>query len=170
MRGLFRSLKKAIRSIPIIVPFRIVNLPITVTDPGAAVGYGAADSLIKLPQGNILLLGAVSYLQFSSSDADLADTWTGNYAIGTAATADATLNGNEVNIIPSTAISAATAKLSPVTRGVSTASIGGTIIDNTDGSLAPNINLTVADASLAGNASIVINGIVYLVVMVMGDD
>jgi hypothetical protein len=167
-KGLARSLANAPKDQPSVrrvsIPMRA--LAVAITDPGAAVGYGTA-VIAGLPEGNILLLGAVANVMLSSASAGITATFTANFAVGTAATADATLSGNEVNVIPSTATSAATAKVSPVTRGAQATAV---MLDNTDSSLKLNMNITVPDASLSANSSISVDGVLHLAYVLLGDD
>jgi hypothetical protein len=92
--------------------FLIRNKTVTVSAASTAVGFGTA-VIGDFPAGNILLLGAVGYLQFSGSgsDANLTADWEGDFAVGSAPTADVTLSGAEVDILPSTALAAATAEV-----------------------------------------------------------
>lgn len=144
----------------------------TLTVDGATgVGFGSV-VIGDLPAGNILLLGAVSYMQFTGpTAAGLTDTWEGDYGIGSTPASDATITNGDVDIIPSTAIAAATAEASPRTRGVSTTSLNGAILDNTDGSLELNLNLLVDDASIsADDINMTVNGELILLYAVLGDD
>lgn len=149
--------------------FTAEDLAITV-DGATGVGWGTA-VLGDLPAGNILLLGAVSYLTFTTASALVQAAFDGDYAIGTAPTADASLSGSEVDIIPSTALGAATAKVSPRARGVSTTSLNGAILDNTDGSLELNLNLLIDDANIsADDVAFTADGELILLYAVLGDD
>lgn len=167
MKGLLRSLsrnpvRQAVRKQII----RLSNLPVSVAGT-SGVGYGSA-VLGDLPDGNILLLGAVSYLQFTTADADVQATFDGDYSIGSAATADATLNGAEVDIVPSTSFGgAATAGVSPVARGANATQV---MLDNTDGSLELNLNVLIDDANISGTGDFTVSGYVVLVYSVLGDD
>ena len=166
MKGLPRSLKKATQTMnKVTIPVR--SLSVSVAD--GAPGFGTS-VIAGLPQGNILFLGAVAYLQFQTADADVTATFDGDFSIGTAPTADNALAGSEVDIVPSTAFGAATAKLSPVIRGVSTDALGGLIIDNTASTLELNLNVLIDDAAISGAAVFTVNGTVDLVYVVMGDD
>lgn len=172
MKGLARSIGRGDQfQAPIVKETYVLrNVPIAVV---GATGIGFAGVLVGgLPQGNVLLLGGVSYLQISSpsADVDVIATWTGAYSIGTAITADATLAGSEVDIIPQTTIAAATGRTSPNTRGISAGATAGVILDNTDTTLGLNVNLLIDDASISGTADMVINGIIQLAYIVLGDD
>lgn len=169
MKGLFRSLG---RGSPALAPvskkqFPIVNVPLTVS---GATGNGFGTAVIgDFPEGNILLLGAIAYVQFSTASATVTATWTGSYAIGSAPNADADLtDATDFDIIPAVTLAAATAKLSPIGRGAQPAQA---ILDNTDGSLELNLNLLIDDATVSadGNA-VVANGFVEVLYSVMGDD
>lgn len=141
----------------------------TINVADGAPGFGTL-VLSGLPQGNILFLGAVAYLQFKTADADVIAAFDGDFSLGTAPTADNALSGAEVDLIPSTPLGAATAKKSPYVRGVSATANCGTILDNTDGSLEVNLNLLIDDASISGAAPFTVDGVVRLAILVMGDD
>jgi hypothetical protein len=172
MKGLLRSLSRGAVSQS---PIRRIRYPLrnlALSNVGATgVGFGNA-TIGALPQGNILFLGAVSYLQFSkNSDADIQDAFDGDYSIGTTGTVDVDVgDADEATIIPSTALGAATAGLSPVVRGASTDALAGGIIDNTAGSMSLILNLLIDDTNISGTASMLVNGYVDLAVIVLGDD
>jgi hypothetical protein len=142
-------------------------------DGAAGVGFGTA-VLGALPQGNIMFLGAVAYMQFSGpgGEAGLVDTWAGDYAIGTTPMSDATISGDDANVVPSTALAAATAEVSPRTRGTEAdGSLSGVIFDNTAGDLELNINLLVDDANIsADDIAFTVDGEVHLTYVLLGDD
>ena len=169
-KGLPRSMSRGAPQRQEIVKqtYLVRNLTITVD---ATTGNGFGTVVIgDFPEGNLLYLGGVSYLTFagSGSDADLSDTWNGDYSIGTTPSADATLTGTDANLIDSAAIGPAVAEVSPRTR-----SAGATqaMLDNTDGSLEINLNLSIDDADIAGTDSVItINGEVQLLFSVMMDD
>lgn len=170
-KGLPRSLARgaAQRQEIIRQTIRVVDLAM-LADGATGVGFGSV-VLGDVPEGNILLLGAVAYLQFDGPASGMTATWDGDYSIGTTATADATITGTDADIIPSTALGAATATLSPMVRGVNTAALSGAVFDNTDGSLELNLNLLVDDATIsADDAALVVNGVVHLAYIVLGDD
>ncbi len=155
----------------------VVKQTITVDDLGitvdgaTGVGYGSV-VMSDLPQGNLLLLGAVAYAQFTSAAAEVTATFDGDYGIGTTAAGDATITGDDVNIIPSTALGAATSKVSPNVRGVQAdGAFTGVILDNTDGSLELNLNLLIDDAAIsADGVAFTVDANLYLAYIVLGDD
>lgn len=133
----------------------------------SGVGYGAVE-VGDLPEGNILLLGAVSYAQFTSADGDVQATYDGDYSIGTTATADATLSTTDANVIPSTSFGgAATSGVSPNARGSNATAV---VLDNTDGSLELNLNVIIDDANISGAADFTATGVVELLYAVLLDD
>ena len=146
------------------------DLPVTVSSMGSAVGFGTA-VLAGLPEGNVLILGIVANLQFSGtgSDSNLTATWAGDFAIGTTATADVTLDGTDVDMIGSTALPAATAEVGPVVRATNAVQ---SIIDNTDNDLEMNLNVLIDAAAITNDTSVVltVNGQVYISYTVLGDD
>lgn len=170
MKGLPRSHQRgAVGSMPIrkmSIPIRA--LPITVNGV-TGIGFGSV-SLGSLPQGNLLYLGAVAYLRFSTADAGVIAAFTGSYGLGTGVNADTALAGTDADLIPATTISAATAQVSPVVRGASTDALGGGVIDNTDTTLNINLNLLIDDASISAAAPFTVDGVVYVSLIVLGDD
>ena len=108
-------------------------------------------------------------MQFTGpTSGDLDDNWQGDYAVGTTPADDGTLSGADVDIIPSTALAAATAEASPRTRGANATSA---IFDNTDGSLELNLSVLVDDVNIGANGlAFLANGEVDLAYTILGDD
>lgn len=122
------------------------------------------------PAGNILILGAVLNATMTKDTANIIDAFNGDFSVGTTATTDTTLDGTDVDVIPSTATGTASGG-SRVIRGASTASVGGTVFDNTDGSLELNLNVLIDDASIdADDQSVTVAGTLHLVYAILGDD
>jgi len=170
-KGLPRSMSRGAPQRQIMKKHTInINHSVTVSATGAAVGFGTS-MIGDLPEGNILFLGAVGYLQLSGSgsDANLDATWDGDFSVGTAPTADVTLSGAEIDILPSTALGAATAEVSPRARSVNATQA---IFDNTDGSLELNLNVLVDAANIGDGATVVLTarGTLQLAYAVMLDD
>lgn len=171
MKGLPRSNARGLKTAQTArkLTINVKALQVAITDPGAAVGYGSAVAG-RLPEGNILILGAVANLVLSSASAGIITTFLANFSVGQAATADATLTLTDADIIPSTATSAATAKVSPLTRGASANPVVPVMIDNTDSSKNVNMNVTVPDASLSANSTMQVDGQIYIAYVILGDD
>lgn len=172
-KGLVRSLARAPKVRSAITKMRIPVNRLAISVVGATgVGFGFA-TLAALPEGNLLFLGAVSYLRFNKNgDADIQDTFDGDYSIGTAGTVDVDVaDADEASIIPSTAFPApAAAGLSGVIRGASTDALGGGIIDNTANDKNLILNLLIDDANISGTASMLVDGYVDVALIVLGDD
>jgi len=174
-KGLPRSMKRAapLRDEIIKQVVRIKDLTVNVAAASTAVGFGTA-VIGGLPQGNLLLLGAVAYLSLTTADTDAAAPWHGDFGIGTAPTADADLgDAEDDNIIPSTTIDAAgSTRTSATVRATSTTTEQGAIIDNTDGSKELNLNVLVDAADMADDsaAAFTANGYVVIAYIPLGDD
>lgn len=171
-KGLPRSRS---RGVPVLSPITKLTIPIrnktiAVANGSSSPGQGTL-RLGGLPAANLLFLGAVAYLQFSTADADITATWEGDFSVGTVPTADTDLaDAGEADLIPSTPVGPAVAKLSPVTRAASTDALGGGVIDNTDNSLELNLNLLIDDASQSGAADFTVNGYIVVALIPLGDD
>lgn len=165
-KGASRALEDAAQDGRVVAP-RVIPFDVTIDVADGAPGFGAG-VIGGLPEGNILVLGGVSYATFTKVSGAITDTFTGNYSIGSAPTADGTLNGEEVNVIPSSAISAATAGVSPRTRG---AGATASVVDNTAADRELNLNLTIADAAISGAGVVRAQGELHVVYLPkMGDD
>ncbi|MCP3665737.1 MAG: hypothetical protein GY696_25120 [Gammaproteobacteria bacterium] len=174
MKGLLRSLGRAAESDQKIVKREIaISGSLDITGVADTVDAGTF-RISDLPEGNILLLGAVAYVTVSAgSDTHVIDNWDGDYGIGTAPNADVDLGDTEDdNIVPSTAISAAADdKVAPSTRGVSTAT-EQVFIDNTAGSMELNLNLLIDDNVITDDedGTFAVTGTLHLAYIVLGDD
>ena len=143
-------------------------LAVSVTSVSTGVGWGTV-VFGDFPQGNILILGTVVNLQFTATGTNATTTWDGDFSIGTTPTADATLSSTDANIIASTALGAATARVSPVVRGALGTAF---MVDNTDGSLELNLNVLIDAANITDDTTVpvTVTGEVYIAYIVLGDD
>jgi len=145
------------------------NVPIAITDPGAAIAWGTA-VIGDFPEGNIKYQGCVGYVTLDENgDAGISDTFNSDFAVGTAPTADATLAGAEVDLIAETAIAAATAGVTPRTRATGAAE-DGIYFDNTDGSLEINLQVLIDDADISASGNILADVDLTISYIVMDDD
>lgn len=170
-KGLPRSRNRgSVARSPIVrLTLKVSNVAISVAGT-TGVGWGTA-VIGDLPEGNILLLGAVAYMQFTGpTSASLVDTFDGDYGIGSTPADDGTITNGDVDIVQSTALGAATAEVSPLARGTSASSAAGVILDNTDGSLELNLNLLIDDANISGTVAMTATGTLHLSYIVLGDD
>lgn len=170
MKGLQRSLRRG----GAVAPIRRLDVKLNavqIVNFDGATGVAWSTVVIgDVPEGNVLILGALLNCTLTESNAGVLDTFSGNVSIGSAPTADNTLATNEVDIIPSTAFGPAVSSVATVRAG-STAAIGGVVLDNTDGSLELNLNVLIADASISADDMVLVaNGILHLVYTILGDD
>lgn len=171
-KGLNRSLSRSEPLKAHIIKQTIVVRDLAISVAGTSgVGFGSAVAA-GLPEGNILLLGAVANMSFAGSGADaaLVDTWEGDFAVGTTPASNGTLTGADIDIVGSTALAAATAEVSPTTRGVGVTATNAAILDNTAGTLEANLSLLIDDADISGTVPITATGEIYLSYVMLGDD
>ncbi|MCK5131707.1 MAG: hypothetical protein KAR40_06090 [Candidatus Sabulitectum sp.] len=173
-KGLPRSLKHAQFQVNPITPTKLsipINTTIVVTATGAAVGIGAEKIIASLPEGNIIFLGTAASLAFAGNgaDANLSDTWNGDYAIGTADDVNGTLAGAEVNVAPSVAVGPAVAEVAAAVRSVLAAPVN---VDQTAavGAIYLNLIIDAADITDDESVTITVNGTVDILYQVLGDD
>jgi hypothetical protein len=170
MKGLQRSLSRGPKATKDVNVLRI-NVDKSMSFTGVTdTAVFATTVLEDFAEGNILLLGAVANLTFTGpTSANLTNDFEGDFAVGTSPTADTTLNGTEVNLIASTAIPAATAEVAGPVRATNATQA---ILDNTDGAMEVNLNVTL-DANEVTNAQTVairVTGTVDIAYIVLGDD
>lgn len=174
-KGLPRSMSRGAPQRQEIIKQTVVMkaVAVSVTSVTTAAGFGTV-VVGDFPEGNILFLGAVGYVSLAGpgGSANLVDTWNGDFSFGTAPTADVTLSGAEVDLIPSTATIVAVAEVSPLTRATHAAAVTGTVYDNTDGSLEINLNVLVDAADISDDATVAMTatGVLHLSYIVLGDD
>lgn len=171
MKGLPRSTGRGSPQTQEIVKAVVPFTAALICSGASGVGFGTV-AIAGLPEGNILFLGCAAYVQLSKDTvlgaAGTLDAFTGSYSVGSAATADATLSGAEVDVVASQATAAATAGVSPLTRGTGVAQ---SIIDNTDSSKSLNLNVLLDDASVSADTQhLKATGTLYLAYIVLGDD
>lgn len=132
------------------------NLPVNVSNV-TAISFGNA-RLYNFPEGRIYMKGCMAFfsqIAFNNPTGGgsvIAQTGSGDYSIGTAATADSTLNGNEVNILPSTAM------LDPFVGGIGRSNAGSALasaasFDGTGTPVAAFLNVIIDDAAVADGTS-----------------
>ena len=173
-KGLLRSLGRASEADQKVVKKQLqVTGSVDITGVDATVDAGTI-VIGHLPEGNILLLGAVARIGIAAgADTDVIDNWNGDYGVGTAPNADVDLgDAEDANIVPSTAVVAGVAdKDAPLTRGASTAT-EQIIIDNTAGDMELNLNILIDDNVITDAAvgTFVASGTLDLAYIVLGDD
>lgn len=172
-KGLQRSLSRGNKADKDSVKDRIVlsGMVVSVTSVGAAIGFGSV-VVGDFPEGNILVLGVGGTIGFAGSgaDANLSDTWSGNFGIGTTPASDATITAGDVDLIASTALGPAAAEVIAPARVA--AALLPTMFDNTDGSLEININVLVDAADIVDDqvVDITLSGMIDIAYIVLGDD
>lgn len=171
MKGLRYSLARMPQVLRDVTVARI-SVDTTLAFTGSVgVAVGDAVSLASIPEGNVLLLGAVANLTFTGpGSADLADDFQGDYSIGTVATEDADVaDAGEANILASAAIPAATAEVSANVRSTNATQA---IIDNTEGGalLALNVLLDADEVADGEEVEVVVTGTVHVAYIMLGDD
>lgn len=171
-KGLPRSLSRGKTSAQIVTKLKIPlnGLSVTVTSVAAAIGFGSV-IIGGLPEAHLKIMAVAVNIQLSGSgaDANLADTWLGDFGIGTTPASDATISGDDVNLIEATPMPAATAEVGPlfiVANGVDL------ILDNTDGSLEVNLNVLIDAADIVDDESVILTltGVVEITLITMLDD
>lgn len=173
MKGLLRSLSRGDKAAKDIVKDTIVldGKTVSVTATSTAIGFGSV-VLGAFPEGNILVLGIAGTAGFAGSgaDANLADTWSGDFGIGTTPADDATITGTDVDIVASTALGPATSEAIADARVA--AALAPTMFDNTDGSLELNLSLLIDAADIADDTTVAIalSGRLEIAYIVLGDD
>lgn len=172
MKGLPRSLSRGRTHQEAITKIRLpIDHDITSTATGIAIGFGSV-VLGGLPEGHLKIIGAGIKVQFSGpvgGSADLVDTFDGDFGVGSTPADDATITAGDVDLIPSTALGAATAEVSPL---LTVADGVDLVLDNTAADLEINLNLLIDAADQADTTSVVMRatGYVEITLITMLDD
>ncbi|MCK5612908.1 hypothetical protein KAR91_64135 [Candidatus Pacearchaeota archaeon] len=171
-KGLQRSISRGHPQARDVIKETLIAKDVAITIDGATgVGFGSV-AIGDFPEGNILFLGATSYMSISGpTSANLVDTWSGDFGVGTTPADDGTITAGDIDLIGSTPLGPAVAEVSPRTRGISVAGDTGEIHDNTDGSLEINLNVLVDDADIDADGIVcTATGELHIAYMMLGDD
>jgi hypothetical protein len=131
-------------------------LPVT-TGNTTGISFGSK-LLYTFPEGGIMVRGSnvyfsrISFNTAAGSDGDIAGGGSGDYSIGSTATADGTLNSTDVDILPSTAM------LDPFVAGVGTSNVAAGLatpayFQKNTAALTAYLNAIIDDADVADAAA-----------------
>lgn len=171
-KGLGRSLQRGPKNEARIVKDTIVltGKTIDVVSVGAAIGFGSL-VISDFPEGNILVLGMAGTIGFAGSgaDANLADTWEGNFGIGSTPASDATISADDEDIVTEADIAAA---VDEVVADFRVADGKGVMLDNTDGTLELNLNVLIDNGDIVDDETVVLtlSGLLEISYIVLGND
>ena len=132
----------------------LVDVPVTVGNTSGA-SFGSL-LLYTLPKGVITFDASTVYFnEIDWAGQDIAVGGSGDFALGTTATADATLSGTDVDVCPSTAM------LDPFVAGIGRSNAGGFLaararFDGSSTAKAVYLNVIVDDADVSDGASDVV--------------
>tara|TARA_R110000772_G_scaffold30806_10_gene76512 strand:+ start:2090 stop:2605 length:516 start_codon:yes stop_codon:yes gene_type:complete len=160
MKGLPRSLANANIMHQAVSKIRLpIDVSINSATVGAAIGWGTV-VLAGLPEAHLKVIAAAVSIQFSGpgASADLADTWAGDFGIGTTPATDATITAGDADLIASTALAAATAEVSPVVIAPQGVDL---VLDNTAGALEINLNLLIDAADQVDTTTVALQAVGY---------
>lgn len=144
----------------------LADLVVAMTDATTA-GCHGSQKIYDFPDGNILILGAVTDLQIVAGAGGIGDTAAVVGSLGSAAvsTDNATLTSTEANIVPSTA-----ATLSSGAGNCDGESTSPATLDGTTSPASAYLNLAVPDAGSSANDTITVNGTITLNWINLGDN
>lgn len=153
------------------IPFDKV---ITMSNVGGAVEFGSV-AIAALPVGDVVVLAGVLSLDLIESSANIVDTFTPTYSLGTTATADNALATTEIDLLTAKTAGAATGGVSPhqkqVLDGAAVVASGtaaSKYIDNNAAGKAVFLNVTIPDAQQTGAATLRVRGSLRLAVAGLG--
>lgn len=147
--------------------------PITISDDAGQAQYGGV-KIYDFPEGLINFQGAVVKGNLTGGvTGTIIDAFTGVFALGSAtASTGSSLTSTEADILPSTALTTAVAKVAAV-KGVSTATAltesGGRWLDGTAGAKDLYLNFAIADDATHTAGSATFTGTVEFLWAIVGD-
>lgn len=140
----------------------------SVTIDGTAVGFGTS-KIYDFPEGALCILGAVVNLAITAGAGGIADDFDGDFALGTAGTADGDFgDAGEANIIASTATPQAAAGVSSA-KGQSTGTEAPVYLDGTTTAADLYLNFLIDDADISSNDTLACTGTVTITWVKLGD-
>lgn len=144
----------------------LTSTPVTVGNTTGA-SFGGV-KLYDFPAGRILIHGVTADLSFNWDGTDIAAAGSGDVSLGTTITADATLDGTDVDLLPSTAMT------DPFVAGVGAAAgalASSAQFDGTTTAKDANLNIIIDDADVADAASdvVLVTGTITLTWTNLGD-
>lgn len=145
----------------------LASTPVTVGNTTGA-SFGGV-KLYDFPAGRILVLGVTASLGFVWTGEDIAADGSGDWSLGSTITSDATLDGTDVNMLPSTAMT------DPAVLGVAAATASALAasaqFDGTATAIDLNLNVIIDNADVADAASDVVltSGTVTVTWINLGD-
>lgn len=146
------------------------DTPVVLADEAGVIAYGGL-KVYDLPEGAILLHGAVTDIALTKSSAGVNADWDGDMAVGTATAAnDADLTSTEADIIPKTATPQAAAGATTADALTTTALLA--IFDGTATAKDVFINFLVDDADhdvTSTPCNLVLNGTLTITWIKLGD-
>ena len=123
----------------------LASTPVTVANTTGA-SFGGV-KLYDFPAGRILVLGVTASLGFVWTGESIAAGGSGDYSLGTTITSDATLDGTDVNLLPSTGMT--DPAVSGVAAATSNALAAAAQFDGTATAIDANLNIIIDDADVA---------------------
>lgn len=149
-----------------VVTFPISALNVVMTDATTAGSHGS-QKIFTFPEGNVMVLGAVTDLTIARVGTGLTATSAVVSSLGsvTVSTADATLTSTEADIVPSTASTLAAGE--GVTKGASTATA---VLNGTTTPAEVYLNFATPDAGSTATDALTVNGTVTISYLVLGDN
>lgn len=144
----------------------LASTPVTVANTTGA-SFGGV-KLYDFPAGRIAALGVTANLSLNWAGTDIAAAGSGDFALGSTITDDATLDGTDVDLLPSTGL------LDPFVLGVGTgkgALAAGAQFDGTTDAVDANLNIIIDDADVADAATdiVLVSGTVTITWVNLGD-
>lgn len=143
----------------------LASTPIATVDAGAAGAHGGV-KVYDFPEGNILVLGAVTDLSTLAGAGGVADTAAVVGSLGSTlvATDNATLTSTEANVVPSTSgtLVAGAGSIDGVSTGV-------VVLDGTATPADLYLNLAMPDAGSSADDSIAVSGTITITWVNLGD-
>ena len=152
--------------LPQVAVLPISALNVVMTDATTAGSHGA-QKIFTFPEGNVMVLGAVTDLTIARVGTGLTTTSAVVSSLGsvTVGTDNATLTSTEADIVPSTASTLAAG--AGVTKGASTTAA---VLNGTTTPAAVFLNFATPDAGSTATDALTVNGTITISYLVLGDN
>ena len=174
MKGLPRSLSRARKTTARVMreTYSLKDVVLTTANGATSEGW-ATHPVGQLPEGYVKIHGitVTNMIVTAVSGGGIADTWDGDWGLGTSPSVDETPPaGAFENLVATTAFGAATSAVSPAQNEFGDIADLDDPFDNTAGAMEINLNIMVDDANITADDTLTLAGEVTISYVVLGDN
>ena len=127
----------------------------------SGIGFGGT-KMYDFPEGLIHVLGVTANVTYDTDSCDLDDADGGDFGCGTTAPDDASIDGTDVDLCPSTSVD-------PLSGGGTAYLAANALFDGTSTAKDMYFNQLIDDADIAATEALLVNGTISVLWLIVGD-